>query len=41
MKKSFWIAVIAALILPLGAVADHHEAARCSAKNSHRSPMSG
>ena len=27
MKKSFWIAVIAALVLPLGAVADHHEAA--------------
>ncbi len=27
MKKSFWIAVIAALVLPLGAVADQHEAA--------------
>ena len=27
MKKSFWIAVIAALVLPLGAVADNHEAA--------------
>jgi hypothetical protein len=27
MKKSFWIAVIAALVLPLGAVAEHHEAA--------------
>lgn len=27
MKKSFWIAVIAALVLPLGAVADNHEGA--------------
>lgn len=27
MKKSFWIAAIAALVLPLGAVADQHEAA--------------
>ena len=27
MKKSFWIAVIAALVLPLGAFADSHEGA--------------
>ncbi len=30
MKKSFWIAVIAALVLPLGAVADHHKAAEAA-----------